>query len=64
MKPIPGIIRTHEGSTLLERVAAGQCSAQDLEIARQQEAQHQEWLKSPSGRRFLRRQRAQMRGRK
>lgn len=48
----PGI-RSGVGSTVLERVAAGQATAEDLGFAAEQSRLHQQWLETDEGKKFL-----------
>lgn len=43
----------HENTTASERVSRGIGSAQDLEFIEKRHRNHQKWLKSPAGKRYL-----------
>ena len=53
----PVFSKVGPGSTPLERVATGHGSAEDMALVQDQQAQHQEWLRSKAGRKWLRSQR-------
>jgi hypothetical protein len=52
--------RISSGATPFERVAAGAGSAADWELVEQQNRQHQQWLKSKAGKRWLKSQRREL----
>lgn len=54
----PGI-NSGAGSTVLERVAAGQGTADDIAFVADQERQHQQWLETPEGKAFQARLKAE-----